>query len=171
MLKYLSSLVLSGMVIIGYADNISQNIQLSSNQDTIQISLPANGTTGYQWYVQTYDHDLLSLQDYRYATGSNNKLVGSGGSAIFVFNVDPRFYDAPQVTTVAFVYQQPWNPGQNTTTATITLSATASNNDEMDWQKYPSLESTPPMPNTTVNSSSPNNWISLPTSSTATNNS
>ncbi len=156
------------------AGNNDQSIRLANNQETVDITLSANATTGYQWFVQNYDHNLLSLQNYRYAptAQSGSKLMGAGGTATFTFNIDPSFYDAPQVTTIQFVYEQSWSVGQNTSTATVTLSSAASSNDNTDWQKYPSMNSSDttdvPMPTTpTANAgTSQSNWISLPTTTT-----
>jgi predicted secreted protein len=155
---------------------------LANNQETVDVNLTANATTGYQWFVQSYDHNLLSLQNYRYTPtvqSGSKKLVGAGGTATFTFNIDPSFYDGPQVTTLQFVYEQPWNVGQNAATATVTVSSVASNNDKMDWQKYPSVDDSDhtndvPMPSTPTPSSensSSSNWISLPAAAgeTATN--
>ncbi len=170
MIKHITLAVLLGATTMTYADNINQNIQLTSQQQTVQITLPANATTGYQWYVQNYDRNLLSTQSYRYGAPTSTAL-GAGSNATFVFNIDPRFYDAPQITTLTFIYQQPWNPGKNTTSATVTISSTASSNDTMDWQKYPSSSSTPTTGPSTSNAGSNNNWLSLPPSANSTANS
>ncbi len=160
MKKILISLLSAGMALMSYADNINQNIQLTNDQQSVQITLPANATTGYQWYVQNYDHNLLGLQSYHYAA-PNTGLVGAGGKAIFVLTIDPRFYDAPQTSTVTFIYQQAWNPGQNTSTASITLSAAASSNNTLSSVPNPN-PNTAPNPNPNGNSSSADNWLSLP---------
>lgn len=169
MKKLVSSLILAGACTMSFADNsINQNIRLTDQQQTVEVTLPANATTGYQWFVQSYNHDLLSLQNYRYSAPTT-KLVGSGGNAIFTFSVDPRFYDAPQVTTVSFVYEQPWNPGQNTNTATVTISGSFSSNTSMDWQKYPSTnDNNTPMPSA---SDTDDNWVSLPPEASKSSNS
>lgn len=171
MKKLIFSLILAGASTMSFADNnINQNIRLNDQQQTVDITLPANATTGYQWFVQSYSHDLLSLQNYRYSAPTT-KLVGSGGNAIFTFSVDPRFYDAPQITTVSFVYEQPWNPGQNTSSATVTISGNFSNNSSTDWQKYPSADdNSTPMPNAN-SSNTDDNWISLPSDASKSSNS
>lgn len=125
-----------------------QNIQLTNNQKTVAVSLPANATTGYQWFVQNYDHNLLTLQHYTY-TPQNTKLVGSGGTATFTFAVNPHFYDAPQTSTISLVYQQPWNSGQNVSASTVTLTsnssdasaATSNDNAQTDQNNWLSLPS------------------------------
>lgn len=196
MLKSLSCTALLGICLMTYADNppaanpntptapsnpaasaptTPKNIQLSNNQQTVNVSLPANATTGYQWFIQSYDHNLLSLQTYRYDK-SDSKAVGSSGTAVFSFTVDPRFYDGPQTTSVSFIYQQPWNAGQNTTQTTVTISSTATNNDTLEWQKYPDVEETGPstpnmVPSEAENANPQTNWLSLPTAMSTSGNS
>ena len=177
---YLAMLIGATLMSNTYADTTTQNIRLQANQQTINISLPANPSTGYQWFVQTYDHELLGLQNYRYASSSAPKqgMVGTGGSGIFTFTVDPRFYDAPQTTQVTFIYEQPWNPGQNASTSVITISSSSSNNDESSWQKYPDTNTPTNAPNVSeTNSNSPaplldspqnGQWLSLPPASNQT---
>jgi inhibitor of cysteine peptidase len=164
MLKKISlGLILVGLLNWTLADTSSpQNIQLSANQQTVDITLPANGTTGFQWFVTGYDHDLLSLDNYRYAPNSNTKLMGAPGKATFTFNIDPRFYDAPQLTTVQFSYQQPWSPSANGSTTSVTLSSTASQNDASSWQKYPSTDGTEVIIKNAAQEAGDPNWVSLP---------
>lgn len=171
MIKSITPIALLSLGILAYGADTNQNIRLTNDQQTLEVSLPANPTTGYQWYAQSYDHELLSLQDYRYVS-PNSKLMGAGGTALFSFNIDPSFYSAPQTTTISFIYQRPWSPGQNTSSATVTVSATESNNDSMAWQKYPATPSTAaavpmPAPSSPNTNSSPSNWISLPKNATS----
>ena len=90
------------------AQPVSKAIIVKSSDDRIEIKLAANATTGYQWFVKHYDHNLLNLMSYHYQT-SNANLVGTSGMAIFVFEVEPAFHRAPQITTVMLKYGQPWN--------------------------------------------------------------
>jgi inhibitor of cysteine peptidase len=166
MLKKLSlALILTGSLTSLIANSPApQNIQLSANQQSIDITLPANGTTGYQWFVTGYDHDLLSLDNYRYAPNSNTKLMGAPGQAVFTFTVDPRFYDAPQITSIQFSYEQPWSPSQNASTTSVTLSSTASQNDSASWQKYPNSDGSEVIIKNAAQEAGDANWVSLPAS-------
>lgn len=141
-MKKISLMTLFGVILMTqlHAAQPAASVRLKTNQQMVDITLAANATTGFQWFVQNYDHDLLSLQNYRYVANTKKPgVVGSGGVAVFTFAVDPRFYDAPQTTYVTFVYQQPWNPGKGASTAQVAVSAVASSNDYSDWQKYPQL--------------------------------
>ncbi len=165
MKKWLPTALLLSTGLLAYANNTTQNIRLNTDQQTFEVSLPANQTTGYTWFVQFYDHDLLSLEDYHYTNSpSTPGMVGTGGNATFTFSVNPSFYNAPQVTLISLVYEQPWNPIQHTN-ASILVSSTESSNNASAWQKYPSSTDGVPMPTTgTDNPSDAANWISLPSS-------
>ena len=94
-----------------YAADTPNNITLKAGQQTVQVTLLANATTGYQWFTKYYDHDLLHLQKYQYDPHPTGGKVGVGGTATFTFAVDANFYKAPQTTDLVFVYKQPWSPG------------------------------------------------------------
>ena len=93
-----------------YAVDTPNNITLAVGQKSVQVSLPANATTGYQWFAKDYNQALLHLKSYQYDAHPAAGKVGVGGTAIFTFVVDPKFYIAPQTTDVVFVYKQPWSP-------------------------------------------------------------
>lgn len=108
------------------AQSDDKAIIVKSNDDRIEIKLAANATTGYQWFVKHYDHNLLNLMSYHYlAPGSN--LAGAGGTAVFVFEVESTFHRAPQISTVTFEYGQPWNLSLMKTHKVTVVSAGISN--------------------------------------------
>ena len=115
MLKRLSLVVLLGISVIAnvYAADTPNNITLAAGQKSVMVSLPANATTGYQWFAKSYDHALLHLQSYQYNPHPSGGKVGVGGTAMFTFAVDPGFYTAPQSTDLVFVYKQPWVSGMD----------------------------------------------------------
>jgi hypothetical protein len=145
------------------ADNASQSIFLKGNQQTVDVTLTGNATTGYQWFAQNYNHDLLNLESSRYVP-SASALAGAGGKTIFTFSIDPRFYDAAQTTTATFVYQQAWNVSSNPTTTTVVFSSSASSNDDHSWQKYPDVlgDASTDNPPPSVTTSDEKGWVSLP---------
>lgn len=101
-------------------------IIVKSQEPQFTVQLPANATTGYQWYLQSYDHHLLKLMGYRYHV-SNPKLMGSPGTAVFVFAGQPTFFLAPQQTTLHFWYAQPWelSKGEGKTVTIVSVEQAA----------------------------------------------
>ncbi|MDF2940833.1 MAG: hypothetical protein K0R66_1475 [Gammaproteobacteria bacterium] len=115
MKKLLQVAAVAGAVLFSvsvYADQASsspkQTINVGSDQHLVRIALPANATTGYQWYVSNYNTDLLTLNSYHYRAPTTHR-VGAGGTAEFVFAVKPSFHVAPQITNIDFVYGQSWD--------------------------------------------------------------
>ncbi len=82
---------------------------LKPNQELVHVNLKANDTTGYQWYVSRYNHDLLQLIGYQYQAPTDGK-IGGGGEAQFTFRAKADFLLNPQVTRIQLVYMQPWAP-------------------------------------------------------------
>ncbi len=112
-----------------YAADTPNNITLQAGQSTVQVSLSANATTGYQWFAKSYNQALLHLQSYQYSPHPAGGKVGVGGTAIFTFAVDPEFYKAPQTTDVVFVYRQPWSPDmQGAKVTEVMISSVPSSN-------------------------------------------
>jgi len=53
---------------------------------TFEIELPANRTTGYSWYIGSFDEQALQFVRSAYKTTRNKRgLVGRGGTRTFVF--------------------------------------------------------------------------------------
>ncbi len=82
--------------------------QLAPNQELLHVNLKANATTGYQWYVSQYNHNLLQLIGYQYQAPDSD-LIGAGGQAQFTFRAKADFLLNPQITRIVFDYTQPWN--------------------------------------------------------------
>ncbi|MDF2691266.1 MAG: hypothetical protein K0S29_1121, partial [Gammaproteobacteria bacterium] len=91
-----------------HANTPKQTINVGVDQHLVRIALPANATTGYQWYVSNYNTELMTLSSYHYLAPTNHR-VGAGGTAEFTFTVKPAFHVAPQITEVDFIYGQSWD--------------------------------------------------------------
>jgi predicted secreted protein len=87
-------------VIAGERVEETNIIQTKLNQ-TLNITLDSNPTTGYGWTVD-FDSLYLTLENESYI-GSRPGLVGSGGQQIFIFT-PIRVGN----TTISAVYKRPW---------------------------------------------------------------
>ena len=84
---------------------VKQELISARLNQSFSISLPANPTTGYQWFVY-YDHALLRLESSEFEIGTvaaATPRVGAGGTSVFVFT--PL---QPGKTTIRFVYKRSW---------------------------------------------------------------
>lgn len=95
-------------------------IVVAKPQTSVLVTLPANATTGYQWYVKHYDHDLLELKSYQYQAPNTAK-VGAPGTAVFTFTALPNFLAAPQITDIDLVYARAWDIKDNAKAQTVTV--------------------------------------------------
>ncbi len=106
-------------------DNTNKPIIIDDNQWTVTIKLPSNATTGYQWYLKSYNANLIRPKSYRYITSNDSKKIGQGGIAEFKLTVLKRFKSSPQLTEVSFIYAKPWNLEEQTKEKTVTLLSTS----------------------------------------------
>lgn len=83
---------------------------ISVEKDTTRfiIKLSSNPTTGYSWFLQYYDKDILTPSGHNYKP-DNPMLVGSGGVDEWSFAVSSQAFVVPRVTKLIFIYARPWN--------------------------------------------------------------
>lgn len=82
-------------------------ILVKSDQKTFTITLAANPTTGYLWFLKKYDHELIKPVGYRYIA-PKTQIPGKGGTAVWTFKATDKAFAAPTMTNITLVYAQPW---------------------------------------------------------------
>ncbi|HXK44540.1 MAG TPA: protease inhibitor I42 family protein [bacterium] len=70
--------------------------------DTFRIELKSNPTTGYEWFAK-YDEMMLNLKRSEYISPQSQKMVGSPGKQVFIFQALKK-----GETIVEFTYQRSW---------------------------------------------------------------
>jgi predicted secreted protein len=106
----------------GFAD---QTVRITQTQETFTLQLKANATTGYQWFLDTYNSTYFTFLGYHYLapnslTSEGKPLVGAPGVAQFTFQVNPAFHQGPLTSKIHLIYGQPWDMTATTDT-TVTL--------------------------------------------------
>lgn len=81
-------------------------INLTPTQDTFQVTLPSNPTTGYQWSIKSYDQTLLNLVSSKFIQ-PQTKLMGAGGTMLYTFELK-KGVNPPKLTSLVFSYARPW---------------------------------------------------------------
>ena len=74
MKKLLSIIILLSIICISpcnAAQNKTKNYLITKENSTLTLNLPANPTTGYSWFLISYNKNLLDLVSHKY-TPSNN---------------------------------------------------------------------------------------------------
>jgi inhibitor of cysteine peptidase len=83
-------------------------ILVQSDQPEFLIKLKSNPTTGYSWFLRSYDADLLQAVNHVYMAPTNKKLIGAPGYEIWTFKVKSKSFVVPMQTFIRFVYARPW---------------------------------------------------------------
>ena len=110
MKKYLIALSLLPGVLLA----ASHVMTVSAKQQDFTIKMRANPTTGYRWFLQSYDKSLLKAVSYQYVASKNPKLIGAPGTAVFTFAPTQEAFAVPQSTTITFEYARSWMPKSGT---------------------------------------------------------
>jgi inhibitor of cysteine peptidase len=72
------------MATITLSENDSGKTIEVTQGDTIEIRLPENPTTGYQWAVEEVDENILTLQSSEYVLPQDPR-IGEGGTRVVQF--------------------------------------------------------------------------------------
>jgi len=107
------------------ARSTSKTLIVQHGQNTVTVKLDANATTGYQWLLGDYDHNLLTLLGYTYQAPQTQR-IGAGGQAVFTFHVNSALFTGPQVAKLMFHYVRPWqysDPGQTQIVNVVSISS------------------------------------------------
>lgn len=83
-------------------------ITLEKNQTEFTIKLPSNPTTGYSWFLKSYDSSLVQPLEHEFI-GPKESRIGAGGTEIWRFRPTQKAFQVPQFIQLTFVYAQPWN--------------------------------------------------------------
>lgn len=82
------------------------SMDVMNNVTSFEVTLAANPTTGFQWTVEKFDKDLLTLTDSEFER-PKTKLIGAGGEMKFVFTLN-KGKTYPKATKILFKYARAW---------------------------------------------------------------
>ena len=83
-----------------------QPIIVSSSRPEFEIKLPSNtGSTGYIWFLKSYNQDIIEPVSMVYHSPESN-LLGASGVSVWKFKVNSRAFTVPQVMNVSFIQQR-----------------------------------------------------------------
>lgn len=85
------------------------SVTIVSDIPEFTIRLKSNPSTGYSWFLQKYNNDLIQPVRHTYEPAADKKLVGAPGSEVWVFRMKPAAFTVPQETNMHFVYVRPWD--------------------------------------------------------------
>ncbi len=83
-------------------------IRVAANEPSFIIKLKSNPTTGYSWFLRSYDVNYMQPVKHGFEGPSDKKLLGAPGYELWTFKVKPSAFVVPVQTTIRFVYARPW---------------------------------------------------------------
>lgn len=88
--------------------DLSKPIVVSKNNPRFQVVLHANPTTGFSWFMQEYNPQLMSPDSARFIPPSK-AVPGRGGLAVWTFHVMPAALRVPTLMHFTLAYARPWS--------------------------------------------------------------
>ena len=86
----------------------SHPIMVKADDPVARITLDDNPTTGYNWFLLSYDHQLVTPVSAKYQAPQDKSLMGASGSMEWTFKLSHDAFVVPQVTQVVLTYARPW---------------------------------------------------------------
>ena len=111
----LSTIILLSIICISPCNAAPPNMKnylITKKNPTLTLHLPSNPTTGYSWFLISYNKNLLDLVSQTYTptntTKNSKQLVGAGGYETWQFKATQSALIAPRVTYIKLAYVRPW---------------------------------------------------------------
>lgn len=83
-------------------------VMVTPNQPVFSIKLKSNPTTGFSWYLRSYDSNVLQPVKHVFIAPENKKLIGASGYEMWTFKVKANGFLVPMQTMIRFVYGRAW---------------------------------------------------------------
>lgn len=88
-------------------DESHTNIVVTAEQPEFVVTLTSNPTTGYSWFLQAYNANLI-IPIKRSFKAPDKKLLGAAGVESWTFRVMPTAFTVPHQTSIHMIYKRPW---------------------------------------------------------------
>jgi len=102
------------------SSDYNKPILVKSSKPTVTISLVGNKTTGYSWFLKSYDQDLVQPLKYKYVA-PQNKMPGAPGESVWTFRIREFAFSVPQIIKIKMLYARPWDLTESPRTKVITI--------------------------------------------------
>lgn len=88
---------------------VNKVVQVKPNQVTFSVTLSANPTTGYNWYLLHSPSQFLVPISAKFTSPKNKKMMGAPGSMTWTFRAEPTAFAVPRILTVELAYARSWD--------------------------------------------------------------
>lgn len=119
-LKCFLMIILMAVFTAGYAqsnNNMSNNktdfndpakpVMVPQSAPTFTIRLKSNPTTGYSWFLKSYDAKYIKPVDHKFIP-PQRRMMGAAGYQEWVFTATPAAFKNSVTTHIRLVYMRPW---------------------------------------------------------------
>jgi predicted secreted protein len=102
--------------------NPSKPIYVQRNAPQFTLRLQSNPSTGYSWFLEKCDQDLIQVISHKFYSSQSQK-IGASGYEEWVFKATPAALIVPRITYITLMYVRPWEADhrQNPTRFTIVI--------------------------------------------------
>ena len=88
---------------------VNKVVQVKPNQVTFTVTLSANPTTGYNWYLLNSPSKFLVPIKAKFTPPKNKKMMGALGTMTWKFRAEPTAFSVPRIFTIALAYARNWD--------------------------------------------------------------
>jgi predicted secreted protein len=88
-------------------------IHVTAKRPSFNISLKANPSTGYRWYVNDYDSKMLEVINQKFVP-SDTHMMGAGGVTTWRFHVFRHAFKARHKLKLELLYARSWEFNKGT---------------------------------------------------------
>ena len=88
---------------------VNKVVQVKPNQVTFSVTLSANPTTGYHWYLLQNPSKFLAPITAKFTPPKNKKMMGAPGTMTWTFRAEPAAFAVPRIFTITLAYARSWD--------------------------------------------------------------
>ena len=88
------------------------NIVVTAQQPQFVLKLKSNPTTGYSWFLQDYDSNVILPVKHVFQSPAKG-MMGAGGFDIWTFKVKPAGFAVPQRAVIRMIYARAWEKNES----------------------------------------------------------
>ena len=100
-------------------------VLVTPDQPQFILKLKSNPTTGYSWFLKSYDANIFIPKKHFFNAEKNSHLVGAPGIEEWVFATKKDAFIVPQTSMMTFVYKRPWENSTDNREVSFVFSLTA----------------------------------------------
>jgi predicted secreted protein len=110
LITFLISGVSSSVLSVAVAAEKDATILVRQALPTFTITLQSNPSTGYSWFLESFDTGLLESVLHRYLPPESTA-AGAPGKEVWTFRARHGAFVVPRTSRIVFRYLRPWAAG------------------------------------------------------------